>query len=88
MSRLSKNRTGLIFGFLLSFLHLIWLGAVWKQVAKPFIDWVLSLHMISISYSISAFKNSKAVPLLILTFVTGYIFGWVLAFIWNFLRKR
>jgi len=50
-------------------------------------DWVFKMHMIENPYIISDFGLGTAIGLVIMTFVVGYVFGWVIAALWNNLRK-
>ncbi len=83
MQKVDKNALGLVVGGFVAVLHLGWIILVGLGWAKPLMDFVLNLHMISFDYSILAFSLSLAVGLLIFTFVAGYVFGWIFAAIWN-----
>jgi len=39
--------------------------------------------MISIPAVVMPFNLIKAIVLIVITFVAGYIFGWLMAFFWN-----
>lgn len=80
---LNKNSTGLTIGLLVALMHFGWLVLVGIGVAKAFYDWILELHHISLSFAILPFNIVNAVLLLVITFVGGYIFGWIFAAIWN-----
>ncbi len=88
MQPLNRNITGLAVGAFFGFMHFLWAILVALGLAKIFIDWILSLHFIEISYSISAFNFGRMILLVLVTFICGYIFGWVLAWIWNMLIKK
>ncbi len=81
--QINKNKTGLTFGFLISFLHLIWSVLVALGVAQALLNFVLDIHMIGASTVVMPFNLVKALLLIVLTFVVGYIFGWLMAFFWN-----
>lgn len=84
---LSKTRSGLMFGALLSGFHLCWLILVAAGVAKKLLDWVLSLHFMSYTYSMLPFNYLDALTLLVLTFVVGYVFGYIVAAILNAVKE-
>jgi len=84
---LSKNKTGLALGMFLAVAHLVWLILVAVGLAKPLIDLVLSLHHLSLSYSVTALSIVPAIGLLVYAFVVGYVLGWVFAAVWNKLSK-
>lgn len=81
--QINKNKTGLTFGFLISTLHLIWGILVATGVAQALLNFVLDMHMITMPVMILPFNLTKAVGLIIATFVVGYVFGWLMAFFWN-----
>lgn len=81
--QISKNKTGLTFGFLISFMHLIWSLLVALGLAQMLVNFVLNMHMIGLPIFIMPFSLIKALVLIIITFVVGYIFGWLMAYFWN-----
>ena len=83
MEIINKHKTGLTFGFLVSFLHLAWSILVALGLAQAWLNFVLNMHMISAPIVIMPFNLVKAVVLIVITFVVGYVFGWLMAFFWN-----
>ena len=83
MEKINKNKLGLVIGIFLAIFHLIWVIAVAAGIAKPFLDWVLSLHLITLSYSLLSFSFASAGLLLVIAFVAGYVWGWIFAAVWN-----
>lgn len=81
--KISKNKTGLTFGFLMSFMHLVWSVLVAFGIAQALLNFVFNIHMISMPFVIMPFNFIKAITLVLVTFVIGYIFGWFMAFFWN-----
>ncbi|MHB0977869.1 MAG: hypothetical protein ACYC1K_00445 [Minisyncoccota bacterium] len=80
---INKNKTGLTFGFLISFMHLVWSILVALGLAQAMLDFVLGLHMLSIPVIVASFSWGKALGLIVITFIVGYVFGWLMAFFWN-----
>jgi hypothetical protein len=68
--------------------HLSWTVLVALGLAKPFLDFVLRLHFIQMSYQMAPFSASTAAQLIVLTFTIGAAFGLVFALIWNWLTTR
>jgi uncharacterized membrane protein len=87
MEKLSKAKTGLVLGLFFAVVHAVWAILVALGVAQGLLDWVFKMHMIENPYIISDFGFGTAVGPVIMTFVVGYIFGWVFAALWNSLRK-
>ena len=89
--KLNKNKTGLALGAFFAVVHAIWVLAVAIFGAggmKSFIDWILSLHFITISYAITGFNFVNALLLVIVTFIGGYIMGGIFATVWNWIKKK
>lgn len=87
MEKLNKNSIGLALGFFFGLGHLVWVLLVGMGLAKPFMDWVLSLHFLTLSYSLTSFNLGTGLMLVVFTFVCGYALGWVFAAIWNAFKK-
>ena len=81
--QINKNETGLTFGFLIGFLHLIWSLLVLLGMAQILLNFILNIHMISMPITVLPFNLIKALGLIAVTFVVGYVFGWLMAFFWN-----
>ena len=80
---INKNKTGLTFGFLISFMHLVWSIMVATGVAQSYWNFIMDLHMLNIPVTVMPFSFIKALSLIVITFIAGYIFGWLMAFFWN-----
>lgn len=87
MQKLNKNAVGLTLGALVALAHLGWLILVSIGLAKPLYDLILKLHHISLSYAILPLSLGLAIGLLAITFIVGYVFGWVFATLWNKFSK-
>lgn len=81
--KISKNKTGLTFGFLISFMHLMWSVLVALGIAQVWLNFIFDMHMLSNPIIVTPFNLIKAIILILITFVVGYIFGWLMAFFWN-----
>jgi len=88
MKELNKNHVGLLLGGMMALWHLVWSTLVLLGFAKILLDWILWLHFINITVNIQSFDLVRAALLVIVTFVVGYVFGWVAAWLWNMLIKR
>ncbi|MEK9181110.1 MAG: hypothetical protein AAB871_02665 [Patescibacteria group bacterium] len=87
MQETNKNSAGLAVGLFFGLAHLAWVILVALNLAKPLTDWVLGLHFITLSYSIKEFSFGPALLLVVVTFVCGYVAGFLLAAFWNLFRK-
>lgn len=89
MGTFNKNKIGLIFGIFLAVMHALWslAVAVMPGYLQKFLDWAFELHSLKPIYVITSFNLVNAILLVALTFVVGYVFGWVFAVIWNWVKK-
>ena len=83
MEIIDKNKTGLTFGFLISSLHLLWSILVALGIAQALLNFILNIHMLDVTVTVMPFDLVKALVLIIVTFIVGYVFGWLMAFFWN-----
>lgn len=83
MEIIDKNKTGLTFGLLIGSLHFFWSILVVFGIAQALLDFVLNIHMLSVPITVMPFNLLKAIGLIIVTFIVGYIFGWLMALFWN-----
>lgn len=88
MKRISPAKAALSVGFVVGLYHLCWIALVAVGQAKPFMDFVLRLHFIQLSYEMAPFSTSMAALLIALTFTIGAAFGLVFALVWNWLTNR
>lgn len=90
MTKLNKNSFGLIIGCFFAFVHAVWALtiAIAPKALQNFLNWIFSVHFLEPVYTLTAFSLSKMLFLVAITFVFGYLFGWVLAWIWNSIMKK
>ncbi|MFA5967472.1 MAG: hypothetical protein WC805_03100 [Patescibacteria group bacterium] len=86
--KLNTHGTGMTLGAFFALFHFVWLLIVGLGWAKGLMDWVLSLHMMGWDGNMLPFAWGAAILLLIVTFVVGYIWGWVFAYLWNYFHKK
>jgi len=87
MQTVDANKTGLSLAVLLGGSHLVWVLLVLAGLAEPLVDFIFWLHLIKPVYTIEAFATGRAVGLVALTAVVGYIVGWLFGLIWNRLHR-
>lgn len=81
--QVDKNKSGLTFGFLICSFHIMWSVLVALGIAQVLLDFVLNIHMLNMQVEVMPFNIVKALGLIIVTFLLGYVFGWLMAFFWN-----
>lgn len=86
---MTKNQLGLIGGIFLALVHAVWslFVAIMPAQLQQFILWIFDIHHLNVPISVTPFVFSKALVLVILTFVVGYIFGWVIGLIREIIRR-
>ncbi len=86
---MNRNKTGLIVGFFLAAVHVIWalLVAIIPGKLQNFLDWVFELHSLQPYWVITAFNFLNALFLVVVTFVFGYLYGYLFALIWNWISR-
>ena len=83
---MSKNKLGLVLGSFLAFLHLVWsiLVATIPRTMESFINWDLKIHHINGTFTVvTPFVLMNAITVIVLAFVVGYVFGCLLAGLFN-----
>lgn len=75
-----KNKLALTLGFFFAAVHSVWvlLIAYMPVQLQAFLNWVFRLHGIEPYWTITFVTLWGAISLIILTFIVGYIIGWVL----------
>jgi hypothetical protein len=84
---MEPKKLGLFFGSLLALWHLCWAILVASGFAQAAYNLVLRLHMLSIPITVLAFNPVMAIGLVLVTFIMGYIGGWIVALIWNWVVR-
>jgi len=87
MNKLNAHRTGMVLGSLFAIMHAGWAILVAVGLAQRLVDFVFRLHLIAPSYTILPFNWGKAVLLVIVTGVIGYVLGHIFAWLWNKIHR-
>jgi hypothetical protein len=87
MAKIHRHDVGFVVGAMLSLWHLIWGLMVLTGVAQAFMDFIFKIHMITPPYQVGLFSWKLTLALIVITFIFGYIIGWVFALIWNKYHK-
>ena len=88
MKKIHPHTVGLIVGATVSLLHIVWSLIVMFGLANVYLDFIFSLHFVSNPFVVQSFDWGKAVMLWVITFIAGYLVGWVSGVIWNTLLKK
>lgn len=88
MTTVNPYRVGMVAGIFLGTWHLIWSIMVAAGIAQGFMTWILKLHFINISFGIAPFDLKLAAGLVVVTSVFGYLVGWFLGTVWNYVSNK
>lgn len=75
-------------GFFVAGLHLVWSLIVFFGMGQLYLDWILGLHFINNPFMVVPFNFSVMIMLLVVTYVVGFVLGWVGAHCWNKMSKK
>lgn len=87
MGTVNPNKAGLVLGTLIGAWHLIWgvLVAVgWAQAILNFVFWI---HFLAPPFSVQQFQPGLALILILVTGAIGYVMGYVLGVLWNWINR-
>lgn len=88
MKKLQPHSVGLVLGISFGLFHLVWSLLVMLGWAQGFMDFIFSLHFLSNPYVLQMFDVTKALMLVVITFIVGYVLGWVFTVVWNMMLKK
>lgn len=78
---------GSVLGAFMASVHALWSLMVIIGLAQGFLDWIYSLHFLNNPYKVTAFNLGKALILLVVTYLCGYLMGWFLQKLWEKKQK-
>ena len=84
---LNPVRTGVAFGSLIGLWHLAWAALVAVGWAQPLLDFILWIHFVQMSVTVGPFDPGRALLLVVVTFVVGFVAATLFAVIWNRLHR-
>ena len=88
MRKSFPHMLGLTVGGLLGLWHAVWALLVAVGSAKPVMDWLYTLHMVKVTYTVLPFNPTNALILVLVTAVFGYVLGRIGGMIWERAHKN
>ncbi len=87
MNNVNSHKLGLVVGGMAAFMHLLWALMVLVGLAKPLMNWFMGLHFLTAPHSVNPFSFGKALMLVVMAGVVGYLFGFVFGSFWNLAHR-
>lgn len=84
---LKEKAWGLTLGIFVAACHFVWMILVGLGIAKPAVEWMLNMHSVTLTWDVLPFNWMYAVMLVLMTFVVGFVGGYLFAFVYNKLAK-
>ncbi len=88
MEKLSTTTTGLVIGAMMGGIHLLWsvsVAAGWGQSILNFFFWMYFIKPIDV---IEPFQSTRALTLVTISSIIGFVLGSIAARLWNRIRAQ
>lgn len=87
---LDKNKIGLSLGIFFATVHAVFslAVAVMPAMVQSYLNWMFKLHSFQPVLTLAPFNLMNAVLLVVMTFIVGYILGFVFAWAHNVAHKK
>ncbi len=87
MNSINTHKAGLMFGIFTGGLHFVWSLLVVTGLGQSLINFIFTLHMLKPVLVVADFNLGLAVTLVVMTSVIGYVVGFTLASLWNYVHR-
>ena len=84
---MNRHKVGLALGAFAGLVHLVWEVLISLGLAQGLMNFIFTMHSLNNPYTVMPFDLSRAVSLVILTSIIGYIVGSVFALILNKIHR-
>lgn len=84
---MNTHKVGLTLGVFAGLVHLVWSVLIALGWAQGYLNFVLGMHSLNNPYVVEPFNFGRAVMLVVLALIVGYIVGSVFATVFNKLHK-
>lgn len=84
---MNKNKVALVLGSFVGLVHLVWSVLIAFSLAQPWLNFVYRMHSLNNPFIVEPFNLMRSIGLIIITFLVGYIAGYVFASLWNKFHK-
>ena len=80
---MNSHKIGLVVGLFFGLWHAVWEILIALGLAQPLMNFVMSMHSLNNPYKIASFNLGRAIGLIVMTYIIGYIVGSVFATIYK-----
>ncbi|HIH13893.1 MAG TPA: hypothetical protein HA224_01420 [Nanoarchaeota archaeon] len=88
MAKLNEKQTAFGLGSFAAVIHILWALVVLSGNGPWLVNWITGLHFLNTSVTVLPFDWMTAITLIIVTFIVGYLLGWLFACTWNWSLKQ
>ncbi|HYL87020.1 MAG TPA: hypothetical protein VE263_22545 [Candidatus Angelobacter sp.] len=88
MGAVNPHKAGLVLAALLGGWHWIWAMLVALGWAQPVLNFVFWMHFLKPPFSVAPFSAGVAAVLIIVTVALGYVMGYILGVLWNWIHRQ
>lgn len=85
---MKPQKTALVVGLFVGGVHVFWSMLILFGLGQPLLDWIYWLHFLTNPFTVAPFDITRALFLIVVTFVVGYTAGWCFALLWNKYSKK
>lgn len=80
---MSPKKVALVLGSFTGLIHLVWGVLIALGFAQPLMDFIYRMHSLNNPFTFTSFSLMRSVSLVIITFLVGYVWGYIFATLWN-----
>ncbi len=80
---MNKSKVGLVVGSFAGLVHLVWGILIALGFAQPLLNFIYGMHSLNNPFTVMQFDLVRAVELVVMTFLIGYVVGYVFAILWH-----
>jgi len=84
---MNQKKVALVLGSFAGLVHLVWSIAIALGFAQPWLDFVYRMHSLNNPFVVAPFSLMRSIGLIVVTFIVGYVVGFIFATLWNKLHK-
>lgn len=84
---INPTKTALTVGAFIGGWHIVWSLLVAFGWAQVLIDFVLWMHMMTVPWVVKPFDLAASATLVIVTWIFGYVIGYIFAKLWNRMHR-